>query len=309
MGVAPANIDDQLLALLTSRPRPPYVPWEPEFRCSPKEWLPGAESVLVAAVKYPLLGNTGPPVEEQGCLASFAWAPDYHLLLKGMLLRLGAYIKEIVPNAEFACQVDNGPGCERLFAWRAGVGWLGKNNFIIVPGIGSFVWLGLLVTNIPLPPDQPLPSLCGNCQRCLNACPTGAYVGANDYHYSRCIAYWLTRKEQPTPEQARVLSHHHYLYGCDYCQLACPYNPPQPEWGFGDWHRLLKMSTADFESAFEDSAALWRGSKLLQRNLVLVSSALPECREPLLGLAEGEGLVATTAKLALGFAKGKLKGN
>ena len=296
-----------MLRRLSSSHRPPYVPWEPEYRCSPQSWLQGARSVLAGAVPYysRYSRSCSSPAKGQGYVSPFAGEPDYHQFATDKLVRLGEYILRLHPGTKYTVQVDSGPGCERLYALRAGVGWQGKNNFIIVPGVGSFVWLGLLVTNLELSPDLPLASQCGDCDLCLRACPTKAYRGANDYNHTRCMAYWLTDKNL-SPEQCAILSRHRLIYGCDFCQLACPHNiPGDAEAAWPDLHNLLTMSAAELKAFFKNTAALWRGSNVLRRNLVLAAAGSRECRDVLEKLAQGQGMVAETAQAVLNaFAEG-----
>ena len=289
-----------MLRFLSSRPRPPYVPWAPEHRCSPQSWLHGARSVLAGAVPYSCRYPRSSPGKGQGYLSPFALEPDYHRLVADKLQQLAVYMLRLHPESEYVIQVDSGPGCERLYALRAGVGWQGKNNFIIVPGFGSFVWLGLIITNLELPSDTPLASQCGDCDSCLRACPTQAYRGDNDFDYTRCMAYWLTDKNRLSPEQCALLSRHRLIYGCDYCQLSCPHNlPGDAESNWPDLHGLLTMPAAEFKAFFQNTAAFWRGSKTLRRNLILAAAGSLECREVLEKLAGEQGIAAETAQAAL----------
>lgn len=307
LGIAPAAPDGEMLRRLSSRPQPPYVPWEPEYRCSPQSWLPGARSVLAGAVPYFARYPRRPfsPAKGKGYLSPFAGEPDYHHFVADKLSRLGEYLLELLPGTKYTVQVDSGPGCERLYALRAGVGWQGKNNFIIVPGVGSFVWLGLIITNLELPPDTPLACQCGDCDLCLRACPTKAYGGANDYDYDRCMAYWLTTKKPLAPDQCTALSRHGLIYGCDFCQLACPHNlSGEAEGNWPDLRELLTMPAAEFKAFFQNTAALWRGSNVLRRNLVLAAAGSKECRDVLEKFARGQGLAAEAARAVLNASQG-----
>lgn len=305
LGIAPADIDYGTAQRLLSRPRPPFVPWEPSQRCSARSWLKDAESVLVGAVPY--AGRYGTKLQPgQGYVSPSANAPNYHSLVRGKLEALGKCLVQLVPGARFTTQVDSGPGCERLFATLAGVGWQGKNNFVIVPGYGSFVWLGLLTTNVKLPMDSPLTNQCGDCQLCLSACPTQAYAGPNDFDHNQCLAYWAVAKGNLTGRQAQILGRHRIIYGCDYCQLACPHNEPGAAAGsMPDIAEIMTMSARQFEKIFEDSAAGWRGRNLLRRNAVLASQGNPELRTVLEKLARGQGMVAETARRILEDASSK----
>lgn len=295
LGIASARPQAEMLERLSRRPRPPYLAWVPEERCSPASWLPGAQSVLVGAVSYSHRFSQESP--GQGYISPFAWAPDYHKLVSGKLEELAAYICQLRPETEYVIQVDSGPGCERLYALAAGVGWQGKNNFIIVPGVGSFVWLGLLTTNLPLAADSPLASQCGHCRRCLEACPTQAYTDDYDFDHTRCLAYWLTEKGPLSLGQRESLGRHQLIYGCDYCQLACPHNSaPDPGKDWPEVSTMLDMTPREFAAYFKDTAALWRGSAVLRRNLVLVAAVRPDCRQILSRLAKGQGLAAEAAR-------------
>lgn len=256
--------------------------------------------MLAAAFPYSSRYPRSSPGKGQGYLSPFAFKPDYHHLVADKLQQLAAYIRRLHPQTEYVIQVDSGPGCERLYALRAGVGWQGKNNFIIVPGFGSFVWLGLIITNLELPSDTPLDCRCADCNRCLRACPTQAYRGDNDFDHTRCMAYWLTDKNRLSPEQCALLSRHRLIYGCDYCQLACPHNlPGEAESNWPDLHNLLVMPAAEFKAFFQNTAALWRGSNILRRNLILAAAGSRECRDALKTLAQGQGMAAETAQAAL----------
>jgi epoxyqueuosine reductase len=292
-----------MLRRLSLSPRPPYVPWKPEYRCSPRFWLPEARSVLVGAVSYLdryARDYSSPPLGK-GYLSPFAWEPDYHEVVLAKLKQLGDYLEKLQPGTKYILQADNGPGCERLYAWRSGVGWQGKNNFIVVPNVGSFVWLGLLVTDLELPPDVPLADQCGACQLCLEACPTKAYKEDYVYDYTRCMAYLLTVKKSLSLPQRRALSRHRMIYGCDFCQLACPHNKPVED-APSPWlnvESLLAMPASEFKAFFRRTAASWRGSNVLRRNVVLAAAASGSCLEVLQKLARGEGLVAETARAVL----------
>lgn len=301
LGVASATADEQMTVLLSRRPRPPFVGWQPDCRCRPQAWLPGARSVLVGA--YPYHQRYSRQFRPgQGHISPFAQEPDYHHLVFAKLELLGRFLQQVKPGVNYIIQVDSGPGCERLFALKAGVGWQGKNNFVIVPGHGSLVWLGLLTTDLELPPDQPLPSQCGDCDLCLRACPTGAYAAANDFDHDRCMSYWASRKEEPSREQARFLSKHGIIYGCDFCQLPCPHNRLTGEDTDSGpaLAELLKMPRREFEKFFKQTAAGWRGYNVLKRNVILAAAGRPELREMLERLAEGEDIVSKYARVILG---------
>lgn len=307
LGVAPTNLEAEFVLRVVRGPQPPFVPWDAVHRCSPRAWLSGARSVLVAAFPYASRYAGQHPGKLQGYISPFAQQPDYHHLVAAKLEELGRFVGELVPKLEYVAQVDSGPGCERLFALRAGIGWQGKNNFIIVPGYGSLVWLGLLTTNIDLVPDRPMEDQCGDCDKCLRACPTEAYSAANSFDYTRCMAYWAADKGELSPAQCKMLNKHRIIYGCDFCQMACPHNflgQGQAQWP--SLSQLLTMSRSEFQYQFKKSAAAWRGRNILRRNAVIAAAGNPQLQPALEELAQGQGMVAEYARRVLAdFTEGK----
>ncbi|MTI96869.1 MAG: tRNA epoxyqueuosine(34) reductase QueG [Firmicutes bacterium] len=273
-GFAGARLGSEYTRRLQVAIRPPYVRWEPEARTNAASLLPGARSVLALAFPYRERMGLQLPAPGQGYFSPFAQAPDYHSLVGEKIEALISKISQQLPDLRSAYQVDNGPCSERVWALAAGVGWQGKNNFIIVPDAGSFVWLGLLALDIPLEPDQPLASACGDCTRCLEACPTNAYPEANRFLWPRCMAYWTTDKGELSEGQCRMLSRHQIVYGCDYCQLACPHNLVHGEPGTVELAPLFDISAAEFRRQFGDTA-FWRGRRVLRRNARIAAGQPP----------------------------------
>lgn len=301
LGVAPARLEPDFARRLTGS-QPPFVRYRPEQRCAACSWLPGARSVLVAAWPYhdrytqPLA-----PAEDEGYFSPVALAPDYHQLVREKLEQLGQELVRLLPGTRFVTQVDAGPGCERLYAVRAGVGWQGKNNFIIVPGHGSLVWLGLVTTDGQIEPDTPLAAQCGDCTRCLDACPTNAYLAPHKFLHLKCMAYWASSNDELSREQCQQLARHRILYGCDICQLACPHTRASGRKAV-EWPKLaaiLHLSNSQFRHRFGATAAAWRGRQLLRRNAVIASWGRADLKRHLQQLADGDGAVARYASRVL----------
>ncbi len=183
--------------------------------------LPTARSVVMLAWAYPQQQDIdlGP-----GRVAKYAGGRDYHRVL-GKALRKLAFTLEAAGYRSRA-GVDSLPIFERAWAVRAGLGFVGKNCCLIVPGVGSHVFLGALVTEAPLPVDRPQPSRCGTCRLCLDVCPTRAFVGPGRLDARRCIAYLTIETRKPIPEPLRE-GVGDWLFGCDACQDVCPYNRGQ----------------------------------------------------------------------------------
>ena len=225
--------------------------------------VPGAESVLVMAAPY-----GGGPAKVQalpGRVADYARGRDYHRVLSKRTREIVRLLSESGHDARSA--VDSKPVLERAWAERAGVGFVGKNCCLIVPGLGSHVFLSCVITTAPLVPDPPMPRRCGDCRLCLDACPTRAFEGPRELDARRCISYLTIEHEGPIPEALRA-SMNDWLFGCDVCQDVCPYNRsgaglvdeaflPRAQWD--------GMSAADFLTMSADSFADWAAGSPTKR--------------------------------------------
>lgn len=287
---------------------------EPDLdkRVTPSLHLPEARSILAVAVAYPSRLESPPrsePGAYRGMLARSAWGQDYHLVLRNRLERLAAFIRERVPEAQIVSMVDTGALSDRAVAERAGLGWSGKNCAIITPEFGSWIYLGEMITSIAFPPDRPVEDQCGDCTKCIDACPTEALVGPGQLDAKRCISF-LTQTKEIIPAEFRDKLGNR-LYGCDTCQQVCPVNKgksfghhpelaPDPEQVKPLLLPILGMSNKEFKAAFGSSAAAWRGKKPIQRNAVLAlgffrdAAAVPQLRQ-VLARDERHELRATAA--------------
>jgi epoxyqueuosine reductase len=205
-----------------------YLAQEPERREDPARVLPGAKSVIALAWAYYAGDHPPPPGPHAGRIARYAWGPDYHDVIEPRLERLKAFILAHRPDAAIRCAVDHAPVLERAYAQHAGLGFIGKHTLLITPDHGSWILLGELITDIELPVDDPLVNQCGNCTRCLEACPTGALTGPFQLDAGRCIAYLTIENKNEIPAPLRPLVGD-WIFGCDLCQEACPYNEASPE--------------------------------------------------------------------------------
>jgi epoxyqueuosine reductase len=163
-------------------------------------------------------------------ISRYAWGRDYHEIVRKRLEVLRKAVESLAPGAETRVYADTGPVIERAFARHSGIGWIGKNTCLINPSKGSWFFLGVILTSLPLEPDLPAPDRCGSCRRCLEACPTGALTEPYFMDASRCIAYFNIELKGPIPEQYRPQIGSN-IFGCDICQDVCPWNrsqKPQP---------------------------------------------------------------------------------
>ncbi|WP_232277649.1 tRNA epoxyqueuosine(34) reductase QueG [Paenibacillus sp. 481] len=277
---------------------------EPDLdkRTRPELLLEGARSIIAIAVAYPSKLEDPPKSDasgKRGMFARTAWGLDYHLVLRNRLARLEAFIRERVPESELRIKsmVDTGELSDRAVAERAGIGFGGKNCSIISPKWGSWIYLGEMITNLPFPPDHPIAEDCGECTRCLDACPTGAFVGPGQLNAQRCISFQTQSKDLLTDEMMVKMGNR--LYGCDTCQIVCPKNKgmnwthheemqPDPELAKPLLVPMLDISNRQFKEQFGSLSAAWRGKKPIQRNAIVAlgnlrdRSALPALRSLLL---------------------------
>lgn len=191
-------------------------------RVDPSHYLPGAKSVICLAANYhvPL---SEPPAGEVplGRVARYALGDDYHELIKDRLYDLADWVRDTFAPARTRCSVDTAPVLEKDLAARAGLGWIGKNTLLISPKLGSYVLLGEVLTTLELPADAVVEDHCGNCRRCLDACPTGALLEPYQLDARRCISYLTIEHRAETPVAHDTGD---WLFGCDICQEVCPWN-------------------------------------------------------------------------------------
>lgn len=209
------------------------LPWftseRAEVSCHPDALLPEARSIIALAMCY----LSEPPEEPQddlprGRISRYAWGEDYHEVIKPKLKQFAEWLREYArreagQELEARLFVDTGRMVDRAVAQRAGIGWYGKNTTILTRGWGSWVFLAEIVTNLPLPPDEPLQANCGKCERCLHACPTGALPAPYVLDNRRCISYLTIELRGSIPLELRPLMGN-LIFGCDICQEVCPVN-------------------------------------------------------------------------------------
>jgi epoxyqueuosine reductase len=237
----------------------------------PRTLLAEARSVVCVAVAY---ATPSEPLRPgRGRVSNYAWSNDYHRRMRAMLHALAGELETLGATTAIAC--DTAPVAERAFAERAGVGWIGKHTNLIAPGLGSYVFLGEVVTSLDLTPDTPLKKSCGGCTRCVTACPTGALRGDYTIDATRCISD-LTQRTGPIPREMRPLIGT-WVWGCDVCQDACPptnraprtaaaFAPVDEETRAPSLASLLRLKSGEFKRRYAHTAIGWRGGAILRRN-------------------------------------------
>jgi len=281
--------------------------------------LPGLRSVVVVGVNY----HTAPPPAElrddpsRGIIARYARGDDYHDWLAARLELLAAYIQASAQEpVAYRAYVDTGPILERELAVRAGLGFVGKNTNLIHPSLGSWLFIGELLSTAELPASQPAPceGTCGDCTRCLDACPTGALVAPYTLDARRCISYLTIERKRAIPPEVRPLIGNR-IFGCDICQEICPWNrrfsrptsepafQPRPGALAPPLIDLLALDGDSFRRRFEDSPVARAKRRGLLRSVAVALGNWADgaAVEPLAcALHDHEPLIRSHAAWALG---------
>ncbi len=289
---------------------------DPERRSDPRRLLPAARTALVVAVGY---DSAAPRTLDRahgdatGWISRYAWGDDYHNWLTRRLRKLARWIDDQTSGAAAAkVYVDAGPVMEKPLAERAGLGWIGKNACLISPRVGSFVFLGVILLAVEIPPDEPGVDRCGTCRACLDACPTNAFPEPYVLDARRCISY-LTIEHPGEIDAALEPAINTHVFGCDLCQDVCPWNgrsPPSaarevaPRAGnfAPDLAALATLDEAGFAARFAGSPVKRTKRAGLQRNaaVALGNAAHAAAGEILAALSrDDDPVVAATAARAL----------
>jgi len=193
-----------------------------EKRVDPREILPGASSIIAVAINY---YADIPHSQESGVgkISRYAWGDDYHDILRSKLKQLCTWMQAEYPAAATKPYVDTGPVMDKVWAQRAGIGWEGKHTNVITQDVGSWVFLGEVITTLELTPDQPAIDHCGTCTLCLEACPTQAIVEPYVVDSNLCLSYLTIEHRGEINGNVRD-QFEGWIYGCDICQDVCPWN-------------------------------------------------------------------------------------
>ncbi|MDN5637632.1 MAG: tRNA epoxyqueuosine(34) reductase QueG [Staphylococcus equorum] len=291
-----------------------------ELRTEPKLNLPTARSIIAIGVGYPNKLKGAPKSvrgDRRGMFARASWGQDYHTIMRKRLDKLGEYLQSRVEDVEIKSMVDTGALSDRAVAERAGLGFVGRNGFVINPDLGTWTYLGEMLVSIPFAPDDPLIDSCGDCTICVDRCPTGALVGDGQLNSQKCISFLTQTKGYLEDEYRYKIGNR--LYGCDTCQQVCPKNKGintqhadivlEPEILKQRLVPLLKMSNKEFKNTYGHLAGAWRGKKPIQRNAIIAlahfkeETAIPELQD--VALDDPRPMIRATAYWAIGQIQGE----
>lgn len=292
-----------------------YMEREPAKRAWIKELAPWAKSIVSCGLNY----NTERAYSTQlvdadrGWVSRYAWGDDYHDLLRDKLERVAEFIRSSAPGeAHTRLYVDTGPVLDRVYAKYSGIGWYGKNTCIINQDMGSWIFVGEILTDLELAYDSPPPDRCGTCTLCIDACPTGAILEPYVLDSRRCISYLTIELKGTIPKEHRE-SMGNNIFGCDICQDVCPWNREakvtgeeafMPREGLFNpaLSSLSHLTGEEFSGLFGGSPVKRAKRRGLMRNIMVAmgNSGNPEFAEPVRGaLRDEEPLVRAHAAWAL----------
>ena len=274
-----------------------YLARRCEERVDPRRVLEGARSIVAVGLVYADAGTstaTGAG-DARARVARYAGGDDYHEVMRDRLEALEAGLAASVDRPfRSRSYVDTGPVQERVFANYAGLGWIGKNTCLIHPRLGSYIFLGVLLTDLALEPDEREPDHCGSCRLCLDACPTDALVAPYQLDARRCIAHATIEDPGPIALEQRA-QHGSWLYGCDICQEVCPWNAlsretladplglrerlaPRPAWQDPALSWVLGLDLESWQRATRRSALRRSRYRGLLRNALVVAGNSGDAR-------------------------------
>ncbi len=279
-----------------------------DIRRDVRNLLPSARSVICAGKLYNQ--ESAPAGSGDAVISRYAWGADYHEIVRAGLERLVQRLRELA-EFEYKICVDTAPILERTFARLAGLGWIGKNTCLINEPLGSWFFLGEIVTSLEIAADSPQPDRCGTCSSCIDACPTNAFVQSGDtweIDSRKCIAYWTIEARGSIPDEYRTAMGAH-VFGCDICQDVCPWNSRAPlSDAFDKMHaapsleKCARLTEPEYRAMFHDSAITRAKFPMFLRNVAVAmgNQRQEEFLEPLRELAHHKDeMVAEHAQWAL----------
>ncbi len=249
------------------------------MRFHPEKLMDGVKSIIVFGVSYKDNLFTRRVPSDRGYISLYALRRDYHRVMKKKLKKVVEFIQEHESGLKARIFVDSAPILERYFAYKAGIGFIGKNNFIINPIIGGLIFLGEIFTNLEFKVSEPLSQSCAGCSLCIDACPTGA-LKPFELNLNLCISYHTIENKGIVPLFV-ANNMKNRIFGCDECAIACPYNKKQnniqPFFNEDSLEHLqgipleelVKMTEEDFNNIFKGTPVKRAGYEVFMRNVII----------------------------------------
>ena len=250
-------------------------------RADPGKLVDGAKSIISVLLNYY-------PAEKQKLgipkISKYAYGKDYHVVINDKLNQLYQFVKLLNPEVKGSAFIDSAPVLEKAWAKKAGLGWIGKHSILINKEFGSFVFIGELIVDMELEYDKPINDLCGDCTKCIEACPTGAIIAPRTIDTRKCIACKTIEEKGEYTDELKG-NYYGWIYGCDICQDVCPWNiknaKPTKEEQFKSIKEILNYTKKDWEDLtevefnrlFKNSAILRTGFKKMIKNIEFISNS------------------------------------
>ena len=245
-----------------------------EKRINPKLIMEDAKSIIVCAFPYYI------SEQYQSNISRYCYGQDYHLVIKNKLNNICEEIKSKDNNFKYEVFADNGPLVDRYLAYLSGIGYYGINNNIITDKYGSYVFIGYIVNNYELKPDNPIDKTCLKCNKCVNYCPGNAHEGDYKMDPKKCVSFITQKKEELTSEEIEKMKKNKSVFGCDVCQVVCPHNNDICESNIEEFttnlitslneEEINSISNKEFKRRYKDRAFSWRGRNIIKRNMDIV---------------------------------------
>lgn len=247
-------------------------------RVNPNLILPEAKSIISLGLNY-YQKLKSKNKSNSGKISVYAWGKDYHKVIEKKFKQLDKFIKQIFPESKNKYYVDYGPTLDKAWAVRGGLGWMGKHTNVINPYIGSWFFIGTVITTIEFEYDEPISDMCGSCRICIDACPTNAIVDEYLLDANLCISYQTieNKNDIPTHFKGKLEG---YIFGCDICQEVCPWNiklqieTSEDEFAsntieFISKKEIFEMNESEFKEKFRSRAILRAGLEKLKKNFLI----------------------------------------
>lgn len=258
-----------------------FIDNDPELLTNPQKHMKSAKTIIALALSYARKDISS---KGEQYISLYARSKDYHLIMEDKMSKLQEYIKEKEPESELIAYCDTGAILDREIAYRAGLGWIGKNNNLINPKYGSFLVLGEIITNLDLNIDKPMESKCNECSLCIDSCPAQAFIDIRHLDSEKCLSYLTQKKGYLSEKERENIANR--LWGCDTCLSVCPYNQSIPldkhkEFKSiieADIYKILSFSKGNLPESWKESAISWRGLRILQRNTLINIANNPDSK-------------------------------
>lgn len=265
IGIVSAKIFHDYKEILEKRGSVSLAEPDVEKRINPFITMPRVKSIIVCLFSY--------NVRKKGNISSYAFGTDYHIVLKKKLEQLS---KPLTENGYLAeCFADTGALSDRYLAYNAGLGFYGKNGMLINKKLGSWFFIGYIMTDCEMEEDKPsADSMCIGCGKCIKACPSGAIKDGFEFDEKLCASYITQKKGELSSEEQEIIKKSGYIWGCDICQKVCPHNIDAAETDIDEFKNNLicnleideNISNREFKRMYGDRAFSWRGKSVLIRN-------------------------------------------